>query len=674
MKKYIPVVFALVLLVLLLVSISSMAFDKAAAENKDNTEALPVVGSYENLKALLEKVEKYRVVRHGRGMVMEDAVQATTAGNAPMRMPAAAKAEAEAAPAGGYSATNVQVQGVDEADIVKTDGEYIYHVNNRRVVVTRAYPAEEMQVASILQFDDEKFTPQELYVDQKYLVVVGTTYRDIPFIKPGQPVPEIYPPPYYSRSMVKAIVYDLRDKTNLKRMREVELEGYYVSSRKIGPALYLVANKNIDYHILRKGTENPAPSYRDTAAGNEFVSIDYDDIRYFPGFVEPNYMLIAEINLERSQEEAAVDSYLGAGENIYASPENLYVAVTRYEINEQAAVPDAFKVARPWPVSVTERSTAVYKFALDQGRASYKGKGAVPGTILNQFSMDEYNGYFRIATTRGDMWRDDEYTSKNNIYVLDEDLNIIGRIEDIAPGERIYSVRFMGDRSYMVTFKKVDPFFVIDLQDPKNPRVLGALKIPGYSDYLHPYDENHIIGFGKDTVEISRKDRQGNNLGSMAFYQGMKMAIFDVTDVQNPVEKFKVIIGDRGTDSELLRNHKALMFARDKNLLAFPVTVMEIKDSEANRHSGFPAYGQFAFQGAYVYNVDLVNGFSLKGRITHLTAQDYLKAGQFHYGSDRNVERIIYIGDTLYTISKGMLKAHQITDLKEINSLVIPLS
>jgi uncharacterized secreted protein with C-terminal beta-propeller domain len=145
----------------------------------------------------------------------------------------------------------------------------------------------------------------------------------------------------------------------------------------------------------------------------------------------------------------------------------------------------------------------------------------------------------------------------------------------------------MGDRGYMVTFKKVDPLFVIDLKDPRSPKILGALKIPGYSDYLHPYDENHIIGFGKDTEEV----------GNGAFYQGMKIAVFDVTDVTNPIEMFKENIGDRGTDSELLRNHKALLFSKDKNLLAFPVTVMEVKNkNKADKESIFQ-YGEFAFQG-----------------------------------------------------------------------------
>jgi uncharacterized secreted protein with C-terminal beta-propeller domain len=143
------------------------------------------------------------------------------------------------------------------------------------------------------------------------------------------------------------------------------------------------------------------------------------------------------------------------------------------------------------------------------------------------------------------------------------------------------------------------------LKDPSKPYILGALKIPGYSDYIHPYDENHIIGFGKDTIEVEQKDAQSNPVGTMAFYQGMKIALFDVTDVNHPKEKFKEIIGDRGTDSELLRNHRALFFSKERNIMAFPITVMEIKNKGGAIKGNFPQYGEFSFQGAYVYGIDL---------------------------------------------------------------------
>jgi uncharacterized secreted protein with C-terminal beta-propeller domain len=350
------------------------------------------------------------------------------------------------------------------------------------------------------------------------------------------------------------------------------------------------------------------------------------------------------------------------------------VAVTRHNIidrDEDDPIIYDSEAPKKVTVKVSDRETVVYRFALNNGKLDYTGKGQVPGSILNQFSMDESEGFFRIATTKGSLFEEGEYTSKNNLYVMDPDLEICGRLEDVAPGEKIYSVRFMGDRAYMVTFKKVDPLFVIDLKDAKNPTILGALKIPGYSDYLHPYDENHIIGFGKDTIELSNEGTWKKD-GTTAYYQGMKIALFDVSDVNNPKEKFKEIIGDRGTDSELLSDHKALLFSQDKELMAFPVTVMEIKDggnvSEGNR----PVYGSFSFQGAYVYNVDLEEGFKLRARISHISEEEYDKSGDGWYSSNKNVERIIYIGDDLYTISKGMIKANSMTDMKEKGSLLIP--
>jgi uncharacterized secreted protein with C-terminal beta-propeller domain len=157
----------------------------------------------------------------------------------------------------------------------------------------------------------------------------------------------------------------------------------------------------------------------------------------------------------------------------------------------------------------------------------------------------------------------------------------------------------------------------------------------------------------------------------MAFYTGMKMALFDVTDVNNPVELFKETIGDRGTDSDLLNNHKALLFDKDKNLLAFPVRVMVTDNSQASTGSTVPQYGSFAFQGAYVYNLDLTNGFTMKGKITHLSDEDYLKAGNYWYDSDKNITRVIYINDCLYTLSNSFILANSLDDLQEIERLEI---
>lgn len=623
-----------------------------------DTFKLPVVGSVENLKKLLPAPSSRQFHRGMREIAIANEITQTTV---PER--AAAKSLSD------YSTTNIQVQGVDEADTVKTDGKYIYQVTNEQILVIDAVPSNKMKVIKQLSFDTEQFSPQEMFVDEKYLVVIGSSYENI-FLDHLSSLSKdikIYPPSRVHRT-VKAIIFDVSNKNDIKQMREVELDGNYISSRKIGSNLYLVANQRIEYYHIMEQDEFPnLPFYRDSAADKGVQLVDFSKIYYFPEYIVPSYLTLAGLNLEKPNEPMHVFTYLGSGEDIYATEKNLYVAVT----TTQLVQPKPFKEETadsilPVPLQL---ETTIYRFALEQGKTKLAARGTVPGTILNQFSMDEHKSFLRLATTSGEIWRNDEFTSKNNIYILNEDLITVGKVEDIAPGERIYSTRFMGDRAYMVTFKTVDPLFVIDLKNPEEPKILGALKIPGYSDYLHPYDENHIIGFGKDTVEISQS--WSGTKQTMAFYQGIKIAIFDVTDVEHPVQMYQEIIGDRGTDSQLLRNHKALLFSREKNLLAFPVTVMEINKNSISYH-GIPPYGEFAFQGAYVYQVDLANGFKLRGKITHLDGEEMLKSGSGWYQNTKNIERVLYIDDTLYTISPGMIQAHDFASLKEINRLELP--
>ncbi|MHA2394738.1 MAG: beta-propeller domain-containing protein, partial [Promethearchaeota archaeon] len=308
--------------------------------------------------------------------------------------------------------------------------------------------------------------------------------------------------------------------------------------------------------------------------------------------------------------------------------------------------------------------TLVYKIQVKKNDIEYVADGSVPGRVLNQFSMDEYDGYFRIATTQGYVSRSGGKTS-NNIYVLNSTLGIIGTLEGLAPGEDLYSARFMSRKCYLVTFKKVDPLFVIDLSDPSEPKVLGKLKIPGYSDYLHPYDENTLIGIGKETIEAEE--------GNFAWYQGVKISLFDVSDVENPKELDKFEIGDRGTDSPVLRNHKALLFSKSKNLLVIPVLEAKI---DPDRYAGdIPpnTHGEFVNQGAFVFKISKENGLRLRGLITHIEdPQEFLKSG-YWFESDYSVERSLYIENILYTISQGMIKMNNLDDLSEVGKVLLQL-
>lgn len=561
-----------------------------------------------------------------------------------------------------YSTTNIQVEGVDEADIVKTDGEYIYQVNNEKVVIAKAYPADEMKVIKTIKFDETSFFPKELYIDNKNLIVLGSvcTHYDYPIYRENS----MQSSTHFPANRVKAYIYDIKNKNNIEQLREVEIEGYYITSRKIGSSLYMIANSNIGFDTIKNENIPLGPMYKDSHMSEEFKHIAYEDIKYMPPIMYPQYLVIASLDLN-SNEEVQVETYLGSSNDVYVSQDNIYVAIqlSQYVLKE-------LEEDVKFDIENYEPKTMIYKFSMDKGKTTYLTKGEVPGTILNQFSMDEYKKSFRIATTRQTRINN-QYTSTNNVYVLNENLNITGKIEKIAPEERIYSVRFMGDRGYMVTFKNVDPLFVLDLKDPNRPSILGKLKIPGYSDYLHPYDENHLIGFGKDTIELPIKDWKGNDQGMRPYYMGIKVALFDVSDVNNPIEKHKVIIGDRGTESELLRDHKALLFNKKRNILGFPITVREVKGELIDSESGIPRYGSVTFQGAYVYELTPEKGFNLKGKISHMSSDDHLKSGYYDVSYEKTIRRLLYIGNYLYGVSNEMISAHDIDTLKKENSITI---
>ncbi len=530
---------------------------------------------------------------------------------------------------GDFSTTNVQVEGVDEADIVKTDGEYIYYIQNNNITITDVSDNTKMLSSSKIEFDDEEFNAEEMYLNDNKLVVIGTniTYNVV-----EDSTETKYPS---NTSYTIASTYNVENKTEPELERTVEVEGYYLSSRMIGDDVYLVANKNIYTYLLRNSTCDELeedyfkPRYVDTALGEETKYINYDCIYYIPEFEDSSYLNIAAFNIT-NEEPANIESYLGAGNEIYASNTNLYVTKGKYNYEENGGNYDV--------------DTEIYKFNLKDATCTFEKSGTVPGTVLNQFSMDEKDGYFRIATTDSTSWNSEDNT--NNLYVLNENMEIVGKVEGLAPGERIYSVRFMGDRAYMVTFVQTDPLFVIDLSNPTNPTVLGELKIPGYSKYLHPYDDTHLIGIGEDTKVVNY------GYGDQVVTNGMKMALFDVTDPNNPIEMYNVKIGKKGTYSEILNNHKALLFSKEKNLIAFPISITE---DDYN----------VTFQGAIVYGISLDKGFELKGKITN--SQSNIDK----YYSRNTVQRIIYIGDTLYTLSRSLIKATDMNTMETKGSIIL---
>jgi len=606
----------------------------------------------------------------------------------------------KSAEASDFSTTNIQVEGVDEADIIKNDGKYIYTVSGNKVEIIDAYPAESAKIISQIEING---SVNEIFINGDRLVVFGYENKEIEIQQPAEEkriAAESYPYRRYAQNtFIK--VYDLSEKTNPILAREMSMEGSYYDSRMIGDYVYAVITK------YANGDPVPLPMIM---SNEKETKIAATDVYYFD-YPDSSYQFtnIISLNVKNNEEIKTKTFLLGYTQNMFVSQNNIYITYQKrmrdidytnkiidevvipllpanieiqarnvrnsnlksYEkmsqigkivenyfntasemekVNLQKAGEEKMKIMQSSIAKEMEK-TIIHKIAISNGDVEYKTQGEAPGNVLNQFSMDEYNNYFRIATTTQGSQQ------MNHIYVLDSDMKIVGKLEDLAPGERIYSARFIGDRAYLVTFKKVDPLFVIDLKEPANPKVLGKLKIPGYSDYLHPYDENHIIGIGKEAVEAKQ--------GDFAWYQGMKLALFDVTDVENPKEISKYVIGDRGTDSEALREHKAFLFSKSKNLLVMPVQVYEIK----NKTSDW-GYGEFTFQGAYVFNLDTENGFVLKGKITHRDDEAIKKEGS--YPDYRNtVRRSLYIGDVLYTLSSQMIKMNSLDDIKEIGKIDI---
>ncbi|WP_339148603.1 MULTISPECIES: beta-propeller domain-containing protein [unclassified Sutcliffiella] len=531
--------------------------------------------------------------------------------------------EAESA-GGGHSDTNVQVQGVDEADIVKTDGDFIYQATDQKLKITKAAPVEKMTVVSELRYKD--FSPYQLFLDGNQLVVIGTFWDEKMYSSDSSKVAgEMIMPMYDS---TKAIIYDISDRSNPVVQKTITLEGNYVSSRKIENHVYLITNKYADYWILREHPEaDLRPRISDTNGEEEekLEAVPYDGIRYFPDSSENNFMTIASLDLNQIQDDAAITTYVGSGNQIYMSKENLYVAVPNYSHG---------------PHWTHNESTEVYKFEVEGTSVEFHANGSIPGYLLNQFSMDEHKGYFRVAATKGQTW-DEHSPSSNHLFILDGGMNVVSSVEDLARGERIYSVRFMQDKAYVVTFKEVDPLFVFDLSNPNEPKVLGELKIPGFSNYLHPYDENHLIGFGYDTK--LEKDQWGTRVVT----NGVKISLFDVSDPTNPLEKHTEIIGGRSTHSPLNYDHKALLFNKEKDIFAFPITSYNENDKDGSY--------RLAFEGAMVYGIDPDKGFTLHKKITHQ------QENSLYEDWENMVQRILYIDEHLYTVTPKEVKATKIT-------------
>lgn len=594
-----------------------------------------------------------------------------------------------------YSATNVQVKNVDEPDYLKTDGKYIYIGTQNTISIIDAYPPESANVILRFALDVDPQNIENMFLNDDRLVLMYHGSSESQAISEF----DFRPYPIYNSKTIISIL-DVSNKKNPMVISTHEIDGNYYNSRMIGDIVYVISTTSADYSNLIV----PTIMTKDTVL--------YPDVYRFPN-PEPNYNFNTVTAVDVSGKLINSETFMmGYSNSIYVSEDNLYIT---YEKNiapvdyEQMQKERFFDVVVPllpkdaqnkikliqndstidsrekWrqvssilqdtynSLSKEEkdklfskiqdgmieydskwqndtRRTVIHKIALDEGNLQYVANNDIPGYPLNQFSMDEHSGFFRIATT-SESFGPRETIRSNNVYVLDDSLKIVGKLEKIAPEERIYSARFMGDKLYLVTFKQVDPFFVIDLST-NTPKILGELKIPGFSNYLQPYDENIIIGIGRDTKE--------NSWGGVE-QKGVKISMFDVSDFNNPKETDTIVIGSTGTYSEATDSHKALLLDKGKGILSIPIKTDIASIMPQNKIANEDYDKQW--YGFYVYSLDS-SGFEEKGQIQHYT-------WQYNYGSQYMPPRSFYINDSLYTVMDGSMKINDIVTLDELNSVKI---
>ena len=589
------------------------------------------------------------ITNGGINSVLESAVDTSTAEKGNSNQKESTSSEND------YSTTNIQVENVDEADITKTDGNYVYSISENNVLITNVENPENMKIEASLS--NPGYVPEDIILYNGKLVVISTNYTSSSQYT------------YYSKysnDNTMVTTYDISDKTRIKKINEYVVYSRYYTSRCINGQILVICSD-----MLRKENDKIVTYYMEN---NEKKEIGLNNIKYLKGEATNYQTIIASTNLN-TNESVKLSEYLFNIENAYVSENNIYLVNSEYNNNKTPIFENIKNLLLKGIIGFIRniemadydynKYTTIYKFKInDDGSLKYNNKTKEEGSTINQFSLDEYQNNLRVALSGNEGSR---------IVIFDENLKKIGSTEYLSKGERMYTTRFLGNKAYMVTYKNTDPLYAIDLSIPTSPKVLGELKIPGYSTYLHPYDENHLIGIGMETKEKLQRDSFGKVKRTTAIITGMKMALFDVSDINNPIQISKTVIGDSRTTSAILTNHKALLFSKEKGLLAIPVNKYESdfeinvdnEDNISDMESIYTKYNKtYTAEGYFVYNINLTDGFKLKGIIEH---EKNTSIG-YSYGESKLL-RGIWINDNLFTVSEDMIKVNKLDDLSLISEL-----
>jgi beta propeller domain-containing protein len=573
------------------------------------------------------------------------------------------------------STTNNQVAGVDEADFVKNDDKYIYIVTGATFRILDAWPPAQAHVVAEVGIEGEG---HDLFVDGDRALI----YSALGSAGGGRPCSYGFFCSFTGDGRdTKLTVLDIRDRGAPRVRRELWLSGSYLAARRIDDAVHTVVSSpgvvfpGLEYwptdvdlcagptspleielafdrlraanraKILQAPLGDWLPVVSERIAGGERHTGLLGDCAGFYAASQGDGTALTTVMSLRMQDESAarfatVVSQPGA---VYASRDALYVAVPQRL--------DLYGARAP-----ARSGTDLHKFDLraHPGAAAYVASGAVKGRVLYQFSMDEDGGYFRVATTSG---QTPDPAVHSTVTVLEQagaTLRPVGALDDLARGEDIRAVRFAGDRGFVVTFKKTDPLFLLDLGDPRRPRILSEVKVPGFSTYMQLMDRGHLLTIGYDA----------DDQGTFAWFAGVQLQIFDVTRPEAPALAHRELIGTRGSSSEALTNHLAFNYFAPESLLALPMTICE--------GGAGGSYGtDMTFSGLLVYDTTAAGGFHLRGRVPHPPSPGI---GCTNWWTDARsqVQRSIIMDDTVFSVSRGLIKASRLDDLAT-DIAVIPL-
>ncbi len=588
-----------------------------------------------------------------------------------------------------HSETNVQVMGVDEPDFVKNDAGTIYVLAPDGVRVVDAWPAEDAHEISRVPVLGE---PRRMFLAGDKLVVysrltslgqagIGTDSA-APSVPSSQGCTYGYDCRFTSEGgLTLATVFDVTDPETPHEERRIALSGGFVAARRIGSQVYtvvhdqgLTAGPNVVLTLQADDPETLDAEY-ERLTDEADRSVDELPAQYFLPWAK-TVDAVSEDTVDASACDEALATRAAAGLSfvsvvsfdlaspdvlsrsitagkpgfVYSSAEALYLATDGVD-GSDSVYPPGYSYGYYSPAD-SDFST-IHKFSLSAGSVRYVGSHPIRGHVLNQFSMDEQNGVLRVATSSGHV---PDLGTSSTITTLgpgENGLAMLGELTGLAPQEDIRSVRFDGDRGFVVTFKKTDPLFVIDLADAAQPSVLGELKIPGFSTYMHRLDANHLLSVGFDA----------DDHGDFAFFDGIQIQIFDVTDLANPTLLHKTVIGTRGSGSEALMNHLAFNYFASRGLLALPMTICEGGDDGV--------YGnELTFSGLMVFDVSLENGIVERGRLpfvdTEQAASTGATCGTWWSNSTSLVKRSIFMEDFAYGLSDTQLKVAQVDALTDV--------